>query len=55
MSVEIFDELLLLAVQNGASDIVIKSDKPGVLRINGGLEEVDMQPIDGEDALTFVE
>lgn len=55
MSVEIFDELLLLAVQNGASDIVIKSDKPGMLRINGGLEEVDMPPIDGEDALEFVE
>ena len=55
MSVEIFDELLLLAVQNGASDIVIKSDKAGMLRINGGLEEVDMPPIDGEDALEFVE
>ncbi|MDE0770201.1 MAG: PilT/PilU family type 4a pilus ATPase [Opitutaceae bacterium] len=55
MSVEIFDELLQLAVQNGASDIVVKSDKPGMLRINGGLEEVDMEPIDGEDALAFVE
>ncbi len=55
MSLEIFDELLLLAVNNGASDIVIKSDKPGLLRINGGLEEVDMKPIDGEDALAFVE
>ncbi|OUW18343.1 MAG: twitching motility protein [Opitutales bacterium TMED158] len=55
MSVEIFDELLLLAVENGASDIVIKSDKAGMLRINGGLEEVDMEPIDGDDALSFVE
>lgn len=55
MSLEIFDELLTLAVQNGASDIIIKSDKPGMLRINGGLEEVDMEPIDGDDALAFVE
>ena len=45
MSVEIFDELLLLAVQNGASDIVIKSDKPGMLRINGGLEEEIQIPV----------
>ena len=30
-----------------AERIVIKSDKPGMLRINGGLEEVDMPPIDG--------
>ena len=42
-----FDELLLLAEQNRASDIVIKFDKPGMLRINGGLEDVDMPPIDG--------
>ncbi len=55
MSTQIFDELLYLAVENGASDIVVKSDKPGYLRLHGNLEPVDMVPISGEDALTFVE
>jgi len=55
MSSEIFDELLYLAVENGASDIVIKTDKPGHLRLDGRLEEVDMPPIRGEEALAFVE
>lgn len=55
MSTQIFDELLYLAVENGASDIVVKSDKPGYLRLHGNLEPVDMAPILGDDALTFVE
>ncbi|MEM9158681.1 MAG: PilT/PilU family type 4a pilus ATPase [Verrucomicrobiota bacterium] len=54
MSSEIFNELLYLAVENGASDIMVKSDKPGYLRLNGALEEVDMPPIHGEDVLNFV-
>jgi len=55
MSFEIFDELLYLAVDNGASDILIKSDKPGYLRLNGNLEPVEMPPIDGESVLAFVD
>lgn len=55
MSNTIFDELLYLAVENGASDIVVKSDKPGYLRLNGQLEPVEMPPIDGEEVLSFVE
>ncbi len=55
MSSEIFDELLYLAVDNGASDIVVKSDKPGYLRLHGSLEPVEMPPIDGESVLAFVD
>tara|TARA_B110000037_G_C17109094_1_gene501090 strand:- start:1269 stop:2369 length:1101 start_codon:yes stop_codon:yes gene_type:complete len=55
MATQIFDELLYLAVENGASDIVVKSDKPGYLRLHGNLEPVDMVPISGEEALAFVE
>ena len=55
MASEIFDELLYLAVDNGASDIVVKSDKPGYLRLNGSLEPVEMPPIDGETVLGFVD
>lgn len=55
MSTEIFDDLLYLAVENGASDIVVKSDKPGFLRLHGDLEQVDMDPIYGEDVLAFIE
>ncbi|MDQ8205078.1 PilT/PilU family type 4a pilus ATPase [Pelagicoccus sp. SDUM812003] len=55
MAYEIFDELLYLAVDNGASDIVVKSDKPGYLRLHGALEPVEMPPIDGETVLGFVD
>jgi len=51
---EIFDDLLILAVQNGACEMVIESDKVGLSRKNGGQEEVDMPAIDGEEALAFV-
>lgn len=54
MSTEIFNEVLYLAVENGASDVVIKSDKPALLRLNGDLEPVDMPAIHGEDVLNFV-
>ncbi|MBC8039190.1 MAG: twitching motility protein, partial [Opitutaceae bacterium] len=42
---EIFNELLKLAVESGASDIVIKSNKPGYVRMSGRLKPVDMDPI----------
>ena len=36
--------LLSLAVENGASDVHINSNKPAFLRPNGGLESVEMNP-----------
>jgi len=52
---EIFNDLLRLAVESGASDIVIKSNKPGYVRLSGGLKSVDMDPISTAEAEAFVE
>lgn len=52
---EIFDDLLRLAVESGASDIVIKSNKPGYLRLGGRLRGVEMDPITGEQAQAFID
>ncbi|MFA5263846.1 MAG: PilT/PilU family type 4a pilus ATPase [Opitutaceae bacterium] len=52
---EIFNDLLRLAVESGASDIVIKSNKPGYVRLSGRLKPVDMDPITPSDAEAFVE
>ena len=52
---EIFNDLLRLAVESGASDIVIKSNKPGYVRLAGGLKPVDMDPISASEAGAFVE
>jgi twitching motility protein PilT len=52
---EIFNDLLKLAVESGASDIVIKSEKPGYLRIGGRLRPVEMDPISCEHAQAFVD
>lgn len=54
-SVEIINNLLNLAVENGASDIHLKSHKPGFLRLHGRLEPVDMDPLRPEDLYAFVE
>jgi len=54
-TLELFNNLLQLAVDNGASDIHIKSEKPALLRINGHLEPVDMEPIVINQILAFVE
>ncbi|TAG26605.1 MAG: PilT/PilU family type 4a pilus ATPase [Verrucomicrobia bacterium] len=51
---ELFNDLLTLAVESGASDIVIKSGKPGYLRLSGRLKPVDMDPVTGEEAEAFV-
>jgi twitching motility protein PilT len=42
---EIMNDLLKLAVESGASDIVVKSNKPGYLRLSGRLRPVEMDPI----------
>ncbi|MGJ8638261.1 MAG: type IV pilus twitching motility protein PilT [Opitutaceae bacterium] len=47
--------LLHLAVDNGASDIHIKSNKPAFLRLSGHLESVEMEPIPPEDVREFIE
>ncbi len=52
---EIVNDLLKLAVESGASDIVIKSEKPGYLRIGGRLRSVEMDPISCEHAQSFVD
>jgi twitching motility protein PilT len=51
---EIFNDLLKLGVDSGASDIVIKSNKPGYVRLAGRLKPVDMDPISGADAEAFI-
>jgi len=52
---EIFDNLLLLAVENGASDVHIKTDCPAYLRLNGRLEPVDMDPLRNPQINRYVE
>ena len=47
--------LLHLAIDNGASDIHIKSGKPAFLRLSGHLESVEMEPILPKDINEFVE
>ncbi|GAB5560091.1 MAG: type IV pilus twitching motility protein PilT [Synoicihabitans sp.] len=52
---EIFNDLLKLAVDSDVSDIVIKTNKPGYVRLAGQLKPVDMDPITGEEARAFVD
>jgi twitching motility protein PilT len=52
---EIFNDLLKLAVESGASDVVVKSNKPGYVRLSGKLKPVDMDPITGTEAQSFVD
>src|SRR5476651_1911377 len=52
---EVFNDLLRLAVESGASDIVIKSNKPGYVRISNRLKPVDMDPISSPEAQAFVD
>jgi twitching motility protein PilT len=52
---ELINDLLRLAVESGASDVVIKSGKPGYVRLSGRLKPVDMDPISAEETDAFVE
>ncbi len=52
---ETFNNLLTLAVENGASDIHIKSFKPALLRLHGRLEPVDMEPLEGNTVHAFIQ
>jgi twitching motility protein PilT len=51
---EIFNDLLKLAVESGVSDVIIKSNKPGYVRLAGRLKAVDMDPITCPEAEAFV-
>lgn len=52
---DIFKEVLKLAVDNGASDIVVKSNKPAYFRVSGRLKQVDMDPLATEVVRGFVD
>jgi twitching motility protein PilT len=50
----IIDEILKLAVENGASDVHIKTASPAFLRIRGHLEPVDMEKLTSALVYGFV-
>jgi twitching motility protein PilT len=52
---EIINDLLKLAVESGASDIILKSNKPGYVRLGGKLKPVDMDPITSPEAQAWVD
>lgn len=52
---EIINDLLKLAVDSGVSDVIIKSNKPGYVRLAGKLKPVDMDPITCPEAQAFVD
>ena len=53
--IETMHGLLSLAVENGASDIHIKSNKPAYFRLSGHLESVEMDALTPEEVLEFIE
>lgn len=52
---EIINDLLKLAVDSGVSDVIIKSNKPGYVRLTGKLKPVDMDPITSPEAQAWVD
>ncbi len=52
---DIFNELLKLAVESGASDVVIKSEKPAYVRVSGRLKPVDMDALTALEVREFVD
>ncbi|MDR1281381.1 MAG: PilT/PilU family type 4a pilus ATPase [Opitutaceae bacterium] len=52
--VEIFNALLKLGVDSGASDVVVKTGTPGHLRLSGKLNAVEMEPFAKETVEGFV-
>lgn len=51
---EMFNDLLKLGVESGVSDVIIKSNKPGYVRIAGKLKAIDMDPITCPEAEAWV-
>ena len=52
---EIINDLLKLAVESGVSDVIVKSNKPGYVRLAGKLKPVEMDPITCPEAQAFVD
>ena len=52
-SIETFNQLLMMAVKNGVSDIHLRSGEKPYFRINGDLKAIKANPITHEDMLTF--
>ncbi len=52
---EIINDLLKLAVDSGVSDVIIKSNKPGYVRLSGKLKPVEMDPITSPEAQAWVD
>jgi len=52
---EIINDLLKLAVDSAVSDVIIKSNKPGYVRLAGRLKAVEMDPITSPEAHAFVD
>jgi twitching motility protein PilT len=52
---EIINDLLKLAVDSAVSDVIIKSNKPGYVRLAGKLKPVDMDPISCPEAQAWVD
>jgi twitching motility protein PilT len=51
---EMINDLLKLAVESGVSDVIIKANKPGYVRLAGKLKPVDMDPITSPEADAWV-
>lgn len=52
---EVINDLLKLAVESGVSDVIIKSNKPGYVRLAGKLKPVEMDPITSPEAHAWVD
>src|ERR1700752_1459423 len=52
---EMLNDLFKLAVDSGVSDVIVKSNKPGYVRLAGKLKPVDMDPITSPEAQAFVD
>ena len=51
---EIINDLLTLAVESAVSDIIIKANKLGYVRLSGKLKPVDMDPISSPVAQALI-
>ncbi len=52
-SVETFNQLLMMAVKNGVSDIHLRTGERPYFRVKGDLKSIKANPITPEDMLTF--
>ena len=54
-SIELFNNLLQLAIENGASDIHVKTNRPAYLRLHGGLQPIDMDNLSMDQVKGFID